>query len=90
MLLYYYFFELNFRIIYILISFMICISISFLYLKSILLLETYPVIKGLFGNFIIIHITEVFDIIFLLIFSMSFFCIMPLFIYQFYCFFNIS
>nr|YP_004062237.1 SecY [Plocamiocolax pulvinata]ADR03253.1 SecY [Plocamiocolax pulvinata] len=90
MFLLYYFFELNFRIIYIFISFIICISVSFLYFESILLLEIYPVIKGLFGNFIIIHITEVFDIIYLSILSMSCFCIMPLFIYQFYCFFNIG
>nr|AHX02468.1 SecY [Plocamium cartilagineum] len=90
MLFFSYFLEFNFRILYIIISFIICVIISFWYFKSILLLETYPVIKGLFGKFIIIHITEIFDIIFLLVFSMSFFFCIPLFIYQIYCFFTSS
>lgn len=90
MLLFYYFLEFNFRILYIIISFVISSFVSVFYFKSILLLETYPVIQEFLGKFIIIHITEVFDILFLLTCSISFFLVIPLFIYQFYCFFNIG
>lgn len=57
-LIYFYATETFYRFLYVLLSFLICLVITFYYMDLLILLETYPFLEFANKKFIITHTTD--------------------------------
>nr|YP_009019514.1 SecY [Gracilaria salicornia]AHG53101.1 SecY [Gracilaria salicornia]AMR57151.1 SecY [Gracilaria salicornia]UAD89790.1 Sec-independent protein translocase component TatC [Gracilaria salicornia] len=85
-LIYFYSFELIFRLIYIVISFFLCVFISSLNIYYLIFFETYPFVMYELKKFIVTNVMDLFDILWLLVLSKSSFFVFPYWIFQMYKF----
>nr|YP_009365205.1 SecY [Gracilaria changii]ARJ60487.1 SecY [Gracilaria changii]ART65156.1 secY [Gracilaria changii] len=85
-LIYFYSLEFIFRLIYIFISFFLCILIASLNTYYLIFFEVYPFVIYKLKKFIVTNVTDLFDVIWFLIISKSFFFVFPYWIFQLYKF----
>nr|YP_010027356.1 Sec-independent protein translocase [Sarcopeltis skottsbergii]QOS04477.1 Sec-independent protein translocase [Sarcopeltis skottsbergii] len=81
-LFYFYSIEVVYRYFYIVISFIFCVIIAFLHVQILLLVETYPFLQFSSKKFLVTQTTDLFDVVWILIFSTSLLFVFPLFFYQ--------
>nr|YP_008963791.1 preprotein translocase subunit SecY [Grateloupia angusta]AGO19304.1 preprotein translocase subunit SecY [Grateloupia angusta] len=89
-LIYFYSVEITFRFIYIFTSFILCGIISIYNTNWLLLVLTYPFLKLFTKKFIITHVTDLFDVAWILANSTSLLFILPLVFFQLLNFFKPS
>lgn len=87
-LFYLYFLELLFRSLYVFISLLLCVSISFFDVNALLLLETYPYLKFSNKEFLIVHTTDLLNVVWTLSFTNAFLIVFPFYLYQLFLFFK--
>ena len=75
--------EIKYRTLYIIISYTTSFTILFYYADAILLFETYPLNKFIEGNFVSLHILELFNSLFWLSLLNSLIIVYPLVYYHF-------
>nr|YP_010199832.1 Sec-independent protein translocase component TatC [Hydropuntia urvillei]UAD89840.1 Sec-independent protein translocase component TatC [Hydropuntia urvillei] len=85
-LIYFYSFELLFRLIYICISFFLCIGIASFNSYYLILFEVYPFIKLGLKKFIITNVMDLFNTLWLLIISKSLIFVLPYWLSHLYRF----
>nr|YP_009490383.1 SecY [Gracilaria edulis]AWH62512.1 SecY [Gracilaria edulis] len=85
-LIYFYSLELLFRLTYIFISFVFCLSIASLNSHSLLFFEFYPFIRLGQKKFIVINVMDLFNTLWLLIIFKSLFFIFPYWLFHLYKF----
>nr|UAD89490.1 Sec-independent protein translocase component TatC [Gracilaria changii] len=85
-LIYFYSLEFIFRLIYIFVSFSLCVIIASLNIYYLILFEVYPFTAYKLKKFIVTNIMDLFDVIWFLIISKSFFFVFPYWIFQLYKF----
>lgn len=78
------------RLAYIFISFGLCTIIAFFNINILLLVETYPYLKFANKQFIVIHTTDLINVIWTLSTSVSFLFVFPFYFYQLFLFFKSS
>nr|AHX02538.1 SecY [Schizymenia dubyi] len=81
-MLFYYFSEFNYRLIYIFLSWILCVLILIIKIYILLLLETYPFFKIFLKKFLITHTTDLVHIMYTLILSTSLLFILPFIMYH--------
>jgi len=79
---FFYYKELSYRFFYISLSFLGCLIVSFINIESILFFETYPFLKFSDKKFIVTSTTELFQVVWTLVTSISLISIAPFFYYQ--------
>nr|YP_010881025.1 Sec-independent protein translocase component TatC [Grateloupia cornea]WIA66143.1 Sec-independent protein translocase component TatC [Grateloupia cornea] len=89
-MIYFYSAEIIFRLIYIFISFISCGIISIYNINWLLFVLTYPLLKPFTKKFITTHVTDLFDVVWILTNSISFLFVLPLVFYQLLNFFKSS
>ena len=77
-----YFYEFKWRFVYIFFSNIICILILLNYFQILILLKVFPLFKINHNRLIAIHVTDLFNIIFLICYYLSIIWIFPLLIWQ--------
>nr|YP_010199857.1 Sec-independent protein translocase component TatC [Crassiphycus usneoides]UAD89865.1 Sec-independent protein translocase component TatC [Crassiphycus usneoides] len=85
-LIYFYSLELFFRLLYIFISFFLCVILASLNTYYLILFEVYPFILYELKKFIVTNIMDLFDVIWFMIISKSFFFVFPYWTFQLYKF----
>lgn len=90
MLLHFYISELLIRLMYVFASFVLCATIVFFNINTLLLIETYPYLQFKSKQFIVLCSTDLINVIWLLSTSVSFLFVFPFYIYQLFIFFKIS
>nr|YP_009490408.1 SecY [Gracilaria spinulosa]AWH62537.1 SecY [Gracilaria spinulosa] len=81
-LIYFYSLELIFRLLYIFISFLLCALVASINIYYLILFEVYPFVVYELRKFIITNVTDLFDVLWLLVISKSFFFVFPYWIFQ--------
>nr|YP_010199707.1 Sec-independent protein translocase component TatC [Gracilaria flabelliformis]UAD89665.1 Sec-independent protein translocase component TatC [Gracilaria flabelliformis] len=81
-LIYFYSLELIFRLIYVFISFLLCIFIASINIYYLILFEVYPFVIYELKKFIVTNVMDLFDVLWLLVISKSFFFVFPYWIFQ--------
>nr|YP_009511787.1 Sec-independent protein translocase component TatC [Gracilaria caudata]AXI97664.1 Sec-independent protein translocase component TatC [Gracilaria caudata] len=85
-LIYFYSVEFFFRLFYIFVSFFLCIIVASLNTYYLILFEVYPFVTYELKKFIVTNIMDLFDMIWYLVISQSFFFVFPYWIFQLYKF----
>nr|YP_011017011.1 twin arginine protein translocation system - TatC protein [Gracilaria hainanensis]WQB61689.1 twin arginine protein translocation system - TatC protein [Gracilaria hainanensis] len=85
-LIYFYSLELVFRLIYIFISFFLCIVAASLNVYYLIFFEVYPFVKYELKKFIVTNVMDLFNVLWLLVIFKSFFFVFPYWIFQLYKF----
>nr|YP_010164479.1 SecY [Polyopes lancifolius]QRM91074.1 SecY [Polyopes lancifolius] len=87
---YFYSIEIVFRFAYVFASFVLCTIVSIYNINWLLLFVTYPFLQFFAKKFIITHVTDFIDVIWVLVCSISLLFILPLVFYQSLNFFKSS
>nr|YP_009511812.1 Sec-independent protein translocase component TatC [Gracilaria ferox]AXI97689.1 Sec-independent protein translocase component TatC [Gracilaria ferox]UAD89640.1 Sec-independent protein translocase component TatC [Gracilaria ferox] len=85
-LIYFYSLELFFRLIYVFISFLLCVFIASMNIYYLVFFEVYPFIVYELKKFIVTNVMDLFDVLWLLVISKSFFFVFPYWIFQLFKF----
>nr|YP_010199757.1 Sec-independent protein translocase component TatC [Gracilaria multipartita]UAD89715.1 Sec-independent protein translocase component TatC [Gracilaria multipartita] len=81
-LIYFYSLELIFRLLYVFISFFLCIFIASINIYYLIFFEVYPFVIYELKKFIVTNVMDLFDVLWLLVISKSFFFVFPYWIFQ--------
>nr|YP_009490458.1 SecY [Gracilaria textorii]AWH62611.1 SecY [Gracilaria textorii] len=85
-LIYFYSLELIFRLIYVFISFLLCLFVASINIYYLILFEVYPFVIYELKKFIVTNVMDLFDVLWLLVISKSFFFVFPYWIFQLFKF----